>query len=1735
MILCKLKYWLFLFPLLLLSGMLTAQCVNVTVVGNTAFVTSNANSGAGSLRAAILCLNAPLSGVTNINFSVPGAGDVIISPNLVFPLPAITKNNAVIDARTQPGWTLGKVIIDGSNANSHGLSISANNCSVYGLFIRNFTTAATGAGIHLASGTNNLVEENALSGNRIGLFANSGSISFTATNNSIGINPGNGAAMGNNSQGIFIINSSSGDYIVSNNTIAFNSVGVYTASPLVNALITQNSMYCNALGGIDRGGFSVTPFSINAASTLQVSGQGPSGAVIELFISDESSCATNVPCQGTTFLGSATIPGASNDWSINVSGSVSSTDEVTITATVGGNNTTEFANCSALTCPAITTVFNNINNTCAGSTQGSATAVPSGGTSPYTFLWSDGQLNATATNLAVGTYNVTVTDNAGCTGTGVVTIGANPSPTTNPDSNSPICEGDNLELMANATFLGLGSLTYSWEGPDSFTSNEANPIISGADLNAAGSYSVTVTASNGCVDRAMTDVTVNAAPIIMLTPTDAACNGEASGSVSLSVNGNPNDFNYSWSNSANTQNISNLLAGNYMVTVTNQNTLCQNTASTTVAEPSLLSLQFNATDPTCGASNGSLQAIPGGGTPNYTFAWSNGQMNATAVNLQAGTYEVTVTDMNGCMISDQASISDQGGPLLSPDITHLLCNGDASGSINLNITGGTPPIDINWNNGSSTEVINNLSAGTYDVTVIDGNNCQSNASLMVDQPTALDASIDTTPTACSSSTGTATATINGGSPNYNISWDNGASGLAANNLSAGNHTVTITDAQNCQLIEPFVITTADAPSAAIQTVTDVLCNGEATGSITLGVNGGLPPYQYSWSNGSSDPSLVNVPAANYEVTISDQNGCATILNATINEPLLPLVLTPTSTDATCGQSDGTASIAIEGGTAPYTASWSNGMSGTTISGLNSGIYEVTVTDDNNCTENAILGISDEGGPELGTLISNITCNGNNDGSIILSIMEGTPPYSINWSNGAMIQTLENLEAGDYSVTVEDDNQCQATVAATVFEPDSLQIQLSISALDCNGNNSTISVTVNGGTPDYTYLWSNGDNTATLTDVGPGTYSLSVTDDVNCTTSQSIEIPELVELLILNTTPVSMPGSEDGTVTFEIQGGSPSFDYNFSGPENGSGTLPIAGSETLGDLLPGTYTLEINDNNGCSQTINFIIGNAGCDLTIDSVQVVNESCLGASDGQIQVFTSLGTDPLSYNWNGSPGFGNGIGTQINGLTAGEYQISITDANSCVDTITVSLETENNLSAPDSTTVTACTQADGSGLFDLTAVEGAINSNNQANVNWYEDAMGNQVIANPASFSSTGGSVYATLNQDGCESAATEIPLILLPPNDPGCLTGGNCDTFGVLNFIQGLDSLCQGQPLELSTNDLGAPGIRYFWIHPNGDTTITTDPTYEIPAVDPSDEGEYFVYAQAENCFFDETGPFILIVEGLRDGEVIMASEDAVVCDPQVALTAMPVSSATAFWSSPTGNQIANPSATSINVNDLQPGENLFVWNVTTTGCGSIGSDTVRVILEISPFANDDFFTLQRANTEIFMDILKNDNITPNQPVDFFAISQPAFGELIKEENGFQYFEKEGRRGIVFFDYVVCNPNSACANACDTARVTIDVLNLPSIPEGISPNGDGINDELVVIGIFENDPDVYMDITITNRWGDIVFKSADYTRATPWDGKFQKNGKPLPQGAYYCVIETQVGDAIYEDTQTVYIVR
>jgi gliding motility-associated-like protein len=356
-------------------------------------------------------------------------------------------------------------------------------------------------------------------------------------------------------------------------------------------------------------------------------------------------------------------------------------------------------------------------------------------------------------------------------------------------------------------------------------------------------------------------------------------------------------------------------------------------------------------------------------------------------------------------------------------------------------------------------------------------------------------------------------------------------------------------------------------------------------------------------------------------------------------------------------------------------------------------------------------------------------------------------------------------------------------------------------------------------------------------------------------------------------------------------------------------------------------------------------------------------------------------------------------------------------------------------------------------------------------------------------------------------------------------------GVLNFLQGEEVLCQGEELILSTNNLGS--IEYLWITPGRDTLRTNEAMVILPDIQPGDAGDYFVIARDGECLNDQTGPFSLTVNGLPAGNPICAGDDQTVCERTASLQACDPGPGTGYWTSLSGAAINNSGSAVTTVSDLVPGENLFVWTVAIPECGSVGTDTVRIVYESSLFAQPDAFVLERANTEIFMDVLKNDNIAAGADIELTALTEPDFGILETLPHGFRFYENEQRRGTVEFVYQVCYLGGTCTGTCDTASVQIDVLNLPYLPDGITPDGDGRNDELTVLGYTPGDSELRLQLTIANQWGEIIFQSSDYTNSDPWKGQFK--GKPVPQGAYYCHLETTVPEGSFERTQTVYVVR
>jgi hypothetical protein len=530
--------------------------------------------------------------------------------------------------------------------------------------------------------------------------------------------------------------------------------------------------------------------------------------------------------------------------------------------------------------------------------------------------------------------------------------------------------------------------------------------------------------------RTQVSATINPVVTVTATPTNVACYGTSSGSVSATASGGTPAFSYSWSGGGTGATHSNLSTGSYTVTVTDSRG-CSATATASVTQPSsALSASVSATAANCSAT-GTASVTASGGTASYSYTWSNGSHAANISGLTAGTYSVTVTDSHGCSTTASTTVTggSGGGLNITPNHTDAGCHGSANGTATV-APNGTPPYLYLWSNGATTSSLTGLAAGSYTVSVTDAGGCSATSTINIAEPTAISvASNTTTPASCGQINGTASIVASGGAPGYSYAWSNGQNGSSITGLGAGNYLVTITDANGCTAADNAIVSSSSG-LAVSSTVGDVTCNGLQDGSINLNVTGGTPGYSYVWGSGSTATSLTGLAAGTYMVTVTDNSNCQNVATIQVTEPS-PLHLLATSNNTTCfGDQNGSAEVKIAGGTPVYTVLWSSGSTDTSITGLAAGAYTVTATDAHSCTATYTVNITQP--TEVGdSLVTVNTPQGQSNGQASVYPLGGHGPYHVLWANGDSATALTNLAAGSYEFTVTDANGCSKTDTAVI--------------------------------------------------------------------------------------------------------------------------------------------------------------------------------------------------------------------------------------------------------------------------------------------------------------------------------------------------------------------------------------------------------------------------------------------------------------------------------------------------------------------------------------------------------------------------------------------------------------------------------------------------------------------------------------------------------------------------------
>jgi gliding motility-associated-like protein len=932
---------------------------------------------------------------------------------------------------------------------------------------------------------------------------------------------------------------------------------------------------------------------------------------------------------------------------------------------------------------------------------------------PYYYDWAHlpGSPNSPATTvnvLTTTTYNVIYTNGIDDTASASVTINV-AGPTASTITTTPVdyCVGIN---SGSATFTGTGATppnyTFQVTGPNGFTSTTTGSPSSTITNLAIGNYTlVTTETSSGCFTTL--PFVITGGPFccdVSVVPTNLTCNvanAPCNGSInSLPINGQ-GPYLYQWYTGTGTgspiagqtaQSINGQCAGTYTVQITDQSG-CQDIATTTITQPTALTLSNTFTNILCnGANNGSITATAAGGTPGYTYS-SGVTANGTGIftPLSPGSYTITATDNVGCSATTSATIVQP--PVLNYNVISVVqafC-GINNGSINVSATGGTGTYtyDIGGGVTNSNGAFNNLAPNTYTIIITDANGCSiSTYPILVDAQTSPTLSVDSVSneTCFGSNSGYISVSVNGTFPNsaYNYSI-NGVSQVPGStsefpNLPAGSYNIVVTSPNGCADSAIVIITSPTLLSvSAVQT--NVTCNGACDGTITSTITGGAAPYTYSLDGGFTfnNPPTTGLCAGNYALVVKDANGCLANQNLVITQPS-QITYTATSTPGTCGFATGIYTFtSITGGTGgPYTISYDGSpfTSAFVYSLLPAGFDTIVIQDASGCQVTGLALINNIEAPFIvNTTVTNNLCFGGTTGSIesntTVSLGGLPPPYnfSINGGpyvvgniNGGEDHLFSGLSNGQYVTIVQDANGCIALDTLTITSPTQLTLNYISTNLTCNGvNTGNIQFIGGGGTPfgsptfGYLYSIDNGvttNSTGVFTGLAAGTYFPYLEDANSCSITLPpivITEPPLLTLAVVSSAPLCYNNCS-GTIQLTGSGGVPGYVYSINNGTN------YSANNNFTSVCSGTINYVVKDNNNCLANGSIVFPNPS-QLTIATVPV-NATC-GLSNGTITANAAGGTGAYTYNINSGAYQGPNL---FNGLGAGTYNISVQDANNC-----------------------------------------------------------------------------------------------------------------------------------------------------------------------------------------------------------------------------------------------------------------------------------------------------------------------------------------------------------------------------------------------------------------------------------------------------------------------------------------
>ncbi len=584
---------------------------------------------------------------------------------------------------------------------------------------------------------------------------------------------------------------------------------------------------------------------------------------------------------------------------------------------------------------------------------------------------------------------------------------------------------------------------------------------------------------------------------------------------------------------------------------------------------------------------------------------------------------------------------------------HVKCKGGTDGSIQLTAKGGIPDYKYEWTNGATSSNLTDLKAGTYGVVVTDNRGRKISSFYTITEPHfALKPNLEVNHVTCKGlKNGKLKLNISGGTAPFDFKWSNDSVNETISNLAPGKIYYMISDAGGCFINDSVEITEPEEKLSIDFEEKQVSCYHGNDGSATAYLNGGTSPYHFVWADGDTSRIKTNMKAGQYSVTGYDKNGCSIVGSVTIKEPDSPLKISEKINPVNCfGGYDGSIELTVSGGKAPYQYLWPDSSDRKSLKGISSGIYKYSLTDKNGCQHTDSVFVPEpKQALQIEAIKKDVDCFGEKTGEIKLLVSGGSPDYQYSWSDGYNKAQRDKLAEGVYLIKITDKNQCKLSDTIEILSPEKpLMADFEKFDVKCkNGNDGAISLTVEGGTPDYNYLWSNKSIQKDLSGLKAGIYSVTISDKNQCKLKKEFEITEPAKTIeiVAQKTDIDCFNEKTGAIYLEIKGGKAPYETEWS---NGSNSPNIIG------IAAGKYTVTVVDALNC-ESIKIVEVFEAEKLTVKAN--ITHPDKDMENGSINIEISGGNKPYSILWEDGQS-----GNLIQNLKAGKIELEIVDSKDC-----------------------------------------------------------------------------------------------------------------------------------------------------------------------------------------------------------------------------------------------------------------------------------------------------------------------------------------------------------------------------------------------------------------------------------------------------------------------------------------